>query len=428
MKKTFLIALLVMMISLAISVVSFAEEEITLRFSWWGTQNRHDRTLAVIKLFEEKYPNVKIEPEFVGYSEYHLRFATQAAAKNIADIFQTEAFVLVQGPDLFLNLDPYVEDNRLDLTYATEGEIYEGKYNGKLYSVNNGSNDFGWVWDPELFKKAGVEEPTPDWTWEDYIEKARKIHNALGIYADDVFDGVSGTHGFLIWLRQHGQALFDEKSGGKKLGYDDDSFFVDFYSMFIDLMKEGVIAPAEVSLEIGKNLENFLITRQEAAMTPILSNQIVAITAAAGRPLNMTIWPNSKNQVKGGNYVRASQQFAVANNTKYPEWAVKFLDFIINDLEANKILLAERGVPISSKLREELKPFLGDPQKKMFDFIDAAVKYGSPRTELWSEVTKLAEITESINEIYAKMIYYELTPEEAAKEFREEANKILASE
>jgi len=230
----------------------------------------------------------------------------------------------------------------------------------------------------------------------------------------------------MIYLRQHGQSFYDKS--GKKLGYDD-SLFVDFYSMFVGLIKDGVIAPPEVSMEIALSVENFLIVKQEAAMTAIYSNQLIAATEAAGRPLSMTIWPNSKNQVQGGNFVKASQFFTVAENSKYPEWAVKFVDFLINDLEANKILLAERGIPISSKLREDLQPYLGDAQKKVFAFMDLAVKYGSPVRPIDLLIPPVhPEIEDLLLKVYQKMIFGEVTPEEAAKEFSEKANEILAKE
>jgi len=172
--------------------------------------------------------------------------------------------------DQLLNLDPYVEDNRLDLTNTTEREISGGRFDGKLYGVNLGTNSEAcYAYDPELFKKAGVEEPTLDWTYEDYIEKAKKIHDALGIYAVDAYimnKKVDG--GFPIYLRQHGEDFYDKS--GKKLGYEDDSLFVDYFTMFVDLVKDGVNAPPEVSLEVSDNvLEDYLITKQQVAMQPI---------------------------------------------------------------------------------------------------------------------------------------------------------------
>lgn len=427
MRKSFLIFVLVMMIALAISVGSFAEE-VTLRFLWWGGQDRAERTTKVIELFEEKYPNVKIAPEYVNFSDYFKKLAVQATTRDLPDIMQQNVahIIIYAEKGLLLNLNPYVEDNRLNLTDASEMEISGAKINGNLYGINLGSNAKSFVYDPELFKKAGVEEPTPDWTWEDYIEKAKKIHDALGIYADDPHIlNVATEEMFNYYLRQHGQDLFDKS--GKKLGYEDDKFFVDYYTMFIDLAKDGVIAPIQISNEITHGAYGeYLISKQKAAGTWFSSNQVVALSEAAGRPLNLAIFPNAKDQVKYATVVRSSQEFAVAGNSKHPEWAVKFIDFFTNDLEANKILAAERGIPISSKVRDGLKPYLNDAQKETFDFLELAIKYSSPFDCIfppnYNQIKDLIKIT------YEKMFYEydEFTPEEAAKEFREKANKILA--
>jgi multiple sugar transport system substrate-binding protein len=423
MKKTFLIAWIVMMIILAISVVSFAEE-VTLRIAWWGSQDRTNRTLKVIELFEEKYPNVKIEPEFLGWDDYWQKIAVEAAGKNLPGVFQFQYAYLSQfvEKDLLLNLDPYVEDNRLNLTDVTETEIAGGRFNKKLYAVSLGTIDeLVCIYDPELFKKAGVEEPTPDWTWEDYTEKATKIHTALGIYADDPYDGCILVYGLWFYLTQHGKDLYDKSL--KKLGYEDDSLFVNYYTRFVDLIKEGVNTPPAVSIE-NYALENTLITRQKSAMIMKSSNQSIAVATAAGRPLSMTILPNAKDQVQYGTIISTGSAFSVAKNYKYPEWAVKFIDFFTNDLEANKILLGERGIPISSKVREGIKPYLTGIQKVMFDFSDVFRKHSSPSTYTFPPAS--AQIEDLLLTLAQKTLYGELTPEQAAKEFREKANKILA--
>ena len=59
-----------------------AQESVTLRISWWGSQTRHDRTLAAIELFESQNPGVKIEPEYMSWGDYWIRMATLMAASS----------------------------------------------------------------------------------------------------------------------------------------------------------------------------------------------------------------------------------------------------------------------------------------------------------------------------------------------------------
>ena len=37
------------------------EDKIRLRFCWWGNEDRHIRTVAALKLYMEKHPNVEIQ-------------------------------------------------------------------------------------------------------------------------------------------------------------------------------------------------------------------------------------------------------------------------------------------------------------------------------------------------------------------------------
>lgn len=426
MKKYLLIVLLTMVIVFSMMMVGFSQD-ITLRIFWWGGQDRANRTYEVINLFQEKYPNVKIEFEFVGWEDYWEKLAILASSKELPDVMQHEiAYIpMYANSDLLLPLDPYVEDNRLNLANVSESEISGGKINGKLYGVNLGSNSMTYNYDPELYKKAGVEEPTPDWTWEDYIEKCKKIKNALNIYADDVNRTNTGNEQCLeFYLRQHGQRFYDES--GKKLAFDD-KLFVDYYTMLINLTKEGLNVPIEITSAIMHSAYGeYLISKQEAAAVWQNSNMIIALSAAAGRPIKMALLPNAKDQAQYGTIIRPSQFFSVAKNSKNPEWAVKFIDFFTNDIEANKILKGERGMPISSKVRENLRPLLSDVGKVMFDFHEIAVKHSSPYQPVFPKAHR--QIMDLLELTYEKMFFNigEYTPEMAAVEFREKANDILA--
>ena len=57
MRKLWLTLVICVLLIATMSSLVGAQEEITLRISWWGSQERHDRTMAVIELFEERYPH-----------------------------------------------------------------------------------------------------------------------------------------------------------------------------------------------------------------------------------------------------------------------------------------------------------------------------------------------------------------------------------
>ena len=110
------------------------------------------------------------------------------------------------------------------------------------------------------------------------------------------------------------------------------------------------------------------------------SNQIVAVwKAGGGDERNFVLAPLPR--VPGGksaNFVKPSQFFSVTSQAKQPKEAAMFIDFITNSIEANEVLLAERGVPISSKVQQALKPKLGRSQAEMFAYLDRVSKDVQP--------------------------------------------------
>ena len=60
-----------------------------LRMGWWGNDDRAQRTLQVIDLFEAAYPDIKVAGEPNGGAGDHFQILdTQLAANNAPDIIQ----------------------------------------------------------------------------------------------------------------------------------------------------------------------------------------------------------------------------------------------------------------------------------------------------------------------------------------------------
>src|SRR5437764_15409242 len=67
-----------------------SKQPIELTVMWWGSQDRHDRTLKVIDMYEKEHPNVKIKPIYTGWDGYWEKLATQVAGKKMPDIVQMD--------------------------------------------------------------------------------------------------------------------------------------------------------------------------------------------------------------------------------------------------------------------------------------------------------------------------------------------------
>ena len=117
--------------------------------------------------------------------------------------------------------------------------------------------------------------------------------------------------------------------------------------------------------------------------------------------------------------------FSISSQCKTPKEAALFINYFTNSVEANKILMAERGVPISSAIADALKPSLTKSQVASFDFLASLLGNVSP-----IRPPDPAAHNEILTNVYTPlvldpMMFHNITPEEAVQVFYTEANKIL---
>lgn len=392
---------------------------VNLRIMWWGNQTRHDITQKVLQMYSAKFPYVTFEPEFLSYADYYQKISTQAAANSMPDIFQCyvgimDTNMLIQK-NLVEPLDQYVNDNTIDLSSFSESVILQGKMNDKLYGISLGSNAYACVIDPAMFEKAGVKVPSAGYTWDDLQTLALQIHNKLGTFG---MSTIGSDIALAYYARQNGKQLFS--TDGKSVGVDEKTI-ADYFRMEMDWQKKGIIATPDIDAQI-KAVEDSLLVKQQSAIEFTLSNQLIAYSTAAKRPLELMILPGPNTS--NGMFIRTSQHFAIAASSANKVEAAKFISYFVNDIDANKILNAERGIPDSSKVRDALKSSVTPDMKKIFDYMDLVAANCSPKDP--PEPTNSAQVYQLLVDTEAQVRYEKVTPEQAAKNFIEQANKILA--
>ena len=403
------------------------DEQIELRVAWWGSQNRHDRTIKAIELFEEAYPNIDVIYEFSGWDDHWTKMATQAAGGNLPDVMQQDYARLEEWVDrgLMMPLDDYVDDGTLNFADVSEGELAGGRVDGVLYAVNLGTNSQAVLIDLDAFAEAGIDVPAQDWSWEDLERISTELHDALGIWG--MGPSLNGEQFWKSLYLGHGEWSYNNE--GTALGYEDDQIFIDYLHMLLRMQDAGVIPTREeeVARWTGSGVEEKPVVTNEAAMDTLWSNQIVAVQTAAGEDRNFMMH-HLPRPVGGSpsNYVKPSQFFSITSQANHPKEAAMFIDFVTNSLEANDVLFAERGVPISSVVRAHLKPQLDKAQLEMFDYMDRVVADSSPIRP--PDPVGHADITNNIYfpQVVDPVLYGQLSPEEGVAILREQASLILA--
>jgi multiple sugar transport system substrate-binding protein len=426
--KKFVGCMLVVIMLASIPMMAFAED-IELRIAWWGSQNRHDRTIKVIEMFMKEHPNITITYEPSGWNDHWTKMSTQAAGGNLPDIMQQDYARLEEWVEkgMLHPLDEFVEAGVLDFSNVSEGNLAGGMIDGKLYAVNIGTNSECWILDVDAFEKAGVELPPQDWTLEDFEKIVLELHEKLGIWG--MGDNINNEQRWKSNLLSLGKWAYSDD--GKALGYTDDEQFIEYIKMILRLQEAGAIPnrAEEVAEFDGQGVEAKAIVSGKSAMDYMWSNQIVAVWNAAGEDRNLImVHPPRPKGGTAANYVKPGQFLSVTAHAKHPKEAAMFIDYFTNSVEANKVLLAERGVPISSVVAEGLTELLTPSQLQMFQYMARVEKDSSPLPP--PDAIKHAEVINNVYwpEFMDPILYGQMSAEDGVKRFRELASEILAED
>jgi multiple sugar transport system substrate-binding protein len=407
-----------------------SQDKVELRFAWWGSQDRHNRTIKVIELFQQLHPNITITYEFAGFADYFTKMATYATGGNLPDLMQQDYATINQWTTngLLLPMDDYVNDKTINLSDVPKGSIDGGRINGKLIALNLGNNSQSMMLDVDAFQKAGIALPPTTWTWDDFEKISLDLHTKLGIY------GAGANLGADLQLLKSlylGYGQWAYSADGKSLGYTDDQKYVDYLKMVARLQDAGA-APSqqeEIASYRASNVEALPIVKGKSAMQYLWSNQLVAAWTASGegRHFKLTMLPRPKDGTQAENYPKPSQFISMTKDTKHPKEAAMFIDFMTNNVDANKILLGERGVPISPKIADAIKPLLTPAQVETQDYLGIVATQAAPLPP--PDPTANQKINDNLflPQLVDPVLLKQTPAETAMAQFRKDATAMLAA-
>ncbi len=330
---------------------------VELGFGWWGNQVRDAATLEAINLFTENYPNVTFNPNAQNWTNYWALMSTYASNNDLPDLMQQDYAYLqqwVEAGDL-LDLTPYVESGALDVSGISENILASGKVGDGLYALCAGVNAPALLYNKTLTDSMGIEVPD-NITWEQFEDITRQIYEARGIgviYGD----GNSENH-ITYYARGLGhQALWD--ANGACITAEEAA---GYYARLMKGISEGwlfdndQIANVNGATDINSHPLVFGATDDVRTWCAFaFSNQLSAFqnaAAANGLELGITSWASDNPQAS--NYMKPGQFFSVTTDSKNPDLAVAFLNYLINDPQANIKLRAERGIPANGSVAAEI--------------------------------------------------------------------------
>ncbi|MBP1040194.1 carbohydrate ABC transporter substrate-binding protein [Vagococcus sp. BWB3-3] len=393
-------------------------------FVWWGAEVRHEKYIKAIELFEEKNPDIDIEFEYSAWDDYWKKLATKSAAGELPDVMQMDAAYVAQYgvKNQLSDLNEFVKsDGGIDVSQIDTSLIDTARLNDKLYAIAPSMNAMSMITNPQLLEKAGVTFDYDSWTFEDMAKGVSAVHDKTGGYGwIDVSDNSVLLQYF---LRTKGEELYEYDKDGKPVLAFSKENFVEFMTTIQKLAKAGALPTAEVVNNL-KSFDENPFSLGEAGVLQSWTNQYVTYQESAGENVTFSLELPYDAKETGALYYRPTFYYSMSQTSKVKDEAAKFIDFIVNDPEAAKIIGTERGIPSNNKNKELLYPDMSDTEKRTADYLtDVAEIVGEA-----SPVPPIgySELNNHFKDLYAEITYDTMTPAEAYQSFVEKAEEIFA--
>lgn len=418
MKRFLSLLLVAVMVCMAIPALGAAEEPVTLRVAWWGSQTRHDKTMEAIAKFEEKNPGIKVEAEFTDWSGYWSKLATQVAGGLTPDVIQMDYSYLAQYGEngVLADLTPYFESGAINTENVAEDVLSIGKVGDKIYALSTGTNAYGFAYRKDIANEAGVEIPMEP-TLEECYELYATVHEKTG-RTNAV---PTGADSLRMVLRAYGLALYNEQGDG--LGFDDPKYIVKQWQDYLDAEEAGW------SLPVGENTNtsDFDTMVNDNWMIGIWTNQLTTLEENSNCELELVCYPDPADRTVPSTYLKPTMFWSVSAISEVKDAAAKFIDFYANDTDCADIMGTDRGMPISSAIREHIAPNLDSASQKIAAFIDYLAQDGKTSPIMKADPAVAGEVTNLLGTYFESVQYHQVEDLTAwAQQFMDEANAILA--
>ncbi len=208
---------------------------IVLRVLHWSGEGGPEEDEIVdrsLRAFEAANPGIRVERINPGDAgSFYTKLQTMMAAGDPPDVFYVGNERVPSFAELGL-LEPLDEFVARDAADPSPGALrleeffpqvvdafrYDGEHagHGTLWGIPKDFTTVGFYWNKDLFRRAGLAAPRPDWTWDDFIAAAR----AIGALTDESGAHLTGAE-FVTWPAMVRAYLFTEGTDVVGQSFDD---------------------------------------------------------------------------------------------------------------------------------------------------------------------------------------------------------------
>ena len=156
----------------------------------WGAANEVKQVNLWLAEFERTHPDIKVKNIHVSGRSYSQKLLTMLAGNvppDVAFCYEGDYGLLVRKGAL-----TRLPDERVDTEAYFDEVIKAYYYEGGYYAIPRTMNTYVVFYNEDLFEQEGVSTPTGDWTWDDFLNAAKRLTK------DTDGDGFTDQFGCLV--------------------------------------------------------------------------------------------------------------------------------------------------------------------------------------------------------------------------------------
>lgn len=411
------------------AVSSESHEPVTIRFSWWGGDSRHEATEKLVKAFMEKYPYITVDTEYGAWTGWEEKQSLSILSGDCADVMQIGTnWVTDYSRSGTTYYDLYQLKDIIDLSQFPEEKLKLNEVDGKLMAIPNSLTGRLFYWNKTTFDEIGCAIPTDE-------ESLLAAGAAFKAYGEEYYPLALAEYDRMIFMVYYLESKYgkDWVTDGK-MNYTEQEIAEGF--AFINKLEDEHVLPSiaiisgDMADSMDKNSKwidgkyagvmewDSAVSKVRGAMEESVNKQ--GQEFVIGEFINF-------GQYQGG-FTKISMNMAIKAGTEHPKEAAMLVNYLLNDPEGVEINSTERGIPCSlaavSYLNEK-------------NIGDAMTKEANSKVLSYSQFTQDPKFDDNDLKANPDGLYYKLfgrlstrdiTPQEAAAELVKGVNRVLADE
>jgi multiple sugar transport system substrate-binding protein len=364
----------------------------------------------IIKLFNEKHPNIKVKTELIPYGQYFQKLETAATGGALPDVLWMNGAHVVQYAEgkVILPLSDLAKKDNFSLENYPKSLVDLYTVNDKVFGIPKDYDTTGLWYNKKMFDEAGIPYPDETWDWNKLKEVSKQLTNKdKGIWGFAAVMGNQGGYYDLIW-QNNGYIVSED---GKQAGFDKPEA-IEALTYNISFIKEG-ISPTQAQMTETSAADLF----SSGKIAMMFDGPWMVSEYKKNPDLNVAAVPKGKQRavsIHGLSNV-------IAANTKHKEAAWDFVKFL-GSKEAAEVF-ADSGTVIPAYNGTQEAWLKSVPSLNLKAYIDGA-EYGRPLPS----VKNTGEIWQYETDILKKAWSGEESVEESVTELTKKANEALSKD